>query len=158
MMKLKDKKIELLRPTFQKDAEGFGAETLVPIAPSLWAYFRQLSGKEIFANATTVLTEQVLFVVNWREGLDTQLVVRFRGVMYDVTRVDVFEGYKGEVNIPLTQIMILPQLPKVGGDRVLLHISLYIPHEIIVNNNLSRVNAACRYRDVVYQFNSRGTV
>lgn len=98
-MKLKDKKIELLRPTIVKDAEGFSTETLVPIAPPVWAYFRQLSGKEIHANAATVATEQVMFVVNWCDGLDTGLVVRHRGALYDVTRVDVFEGYKGDVGL-----------------------------------------------------------
>ena len=45
-MKLKDKKIEILQSATGKDTEGFGAETLVPIAPPLWAYVRQLSGKE----------------------------------------------------------------------------------------------------------------
>ena len=98
-MKLKDKKIELFRPVTTKDAEGFGTETFVPIAPPLWAYFRQLSGKEIYANATTVATEQVLFVVNWRDGLDTGLLVRFRERLYDVTRVDGFEGYKADVGL-----------------------------------------------------------
>ena len=98
-MKLKDKKVELLRPAVRKDAEGFGTEGLVPIAPPLWAYFRQLSGKEIHAAGTTVATEQMLFVVNWREGLDTRLAVRFRGVLYDVTRVDVFEGYRQDLTL-----------------------------------------------------------
>jgi len=98
-MKLKDKKIELLRSVTVKDTEGFGAETLMPVAPPLWAYFRQLSGKEIYANSAATATEQVLFVVNWRDGLDTGLIVRFRGKLYDITRVDVFEGYKGEVGL-----------------------------------------------------------
>jgi hypothetical protein len=46
-MKLKDKKIEILSVTTVKDADGFGGEQLTPIAPPLWAYFRQLSGAEI---------------------------------------------------------------------------------------------------------------
>jgi head-tail adaptor len=79
-MKLKDKKIEILQPVTSKDAEGFGAETLVPIAPPLWAYFRQLSGKEIYAGGATHATEQVMFVINWREGLSTALLVRYKGV------------------------------------------------------------------------------
>jgi head-tail adaptor len=58
IMKLKDKKIELLQPVVGKDSEGFGTQTLVPIAPPLWAYFRQLSGREIHVNAATVATEQ----------------------------------------------------------------------------------------------------
>ncbi len=43
--------------TTTKDAEGFSAETLTPIAPPLWAYFRQLSGKEFFAAATVQSVE-----------------------------------------------------------------------------------------------------
>ena len=99
-MKLKDKKIEILRPAHQRDPEGFTAETLTPIHPGkLWAYFRQLSGKEIVANASTVAVEQVIFVVNWRDDVDTACVVRFRGVLYDVTRVDVFEGYREDLSL-----------------------------------------------------------
>jgi SPP1 family predicted phage head-tail adaptor len=98
-MKLKDKKIEILRPTHTRDPEGFTTETLTPIAPPLWAYFRQLSGKEIYVNATTVATEQVLFTINWRDDVGTDCVVRFRGVLYDVTRVDTFEGYREDLTV-----------------------------------------------------------
>jgi SPP1 family predicted phage head-tail adaptor len=98
-MKLKDKKIEILQPMVGKDAEGFGAETFTPIAPPLWAYFRQLSGKEIYAGGATVAAEQVLFTINYRADLTTALVVRFKGVLYDITRVDVFEGYKGDITL-----------------------------------------------------------
>jgi len=47
-MKLKDKKIEILSVTNTKDPDGFPVETLTPIAPPLWAYFRQLSGREVY--------------------------------------------------------------------------------------------------------------
>jgi len=96
-MKLKDKKIELLRTVTCKDGDGFGSTSFVPVAAPLWAYFRQLSGKEIHANSAAVATEQVLFIVNWRSDLNTALVVRYKGVLYDVCRVDVFEGYKSDI-------------------------------------------------------------
>ena len=48
-MKLKDKKIEILAAVHTTDPEGFSTETLEPVAPPVWAYFRQLSGKEVFA-------------------------------------------------------------------------------------------------------------
>jgi len=51
-MKLKDKKIEILKPVTVVDSEGFSETTLQPIDGPLWAYFRQLSGKEVFAAAT----------------------------------------------------------------------------------------------------------
>ncbi len=98
-MKLKDKKIEILAVTTTKDAEGFSTETLTPIAPPLWAYFRQLSGKEIYAAGAVQPTEEVVFVINWRDDVTTANVVRYRGVLYDITRVDCFEGYRGEVGI-----------------------------------------------------------
>jgi SPP1 family predicted phage head-tail adaptor len=98
-MKLKDKKIEILAVTTVKDAEGFTTEVLEPIAPPLWAYYRQLSGKEIFAAQTVQATEDVLFVVNWREGLTARHVIRFRGELYNITRVDDFQGYKGDLTV-----------------------------------------------------------
>jgi SPP1 family predicted phage head-tail adaptor len=99
MMKLKDKRIEILAVTATKDAEGFATEALTPIAPPLWAYFRQLSGKEIYAAKAVQPVEEVLFVINWRPDVTTANVVRYRGVLYDITRVDCFEGYRGEVGL-----------------------------------------------------------
>lgn len=98
-MKLKDKKIEILAVRSITDNEGFSTETLVPIAPPLWAYFRQLSGKEVFAAATTNYKEEVLFTVNYRADITNTNVVRYGGVLYDITRVDVFEGYKTDLTL-----------------------------------------------------------
>ena len=81
MMKLKDKKIEILRANFTKDAEGFSAETLTPIAPPVWAYFRHLSGKEIYAAQSVQAVEEVQFVINWRRDITTRHVVRYGGVL-----------------------------------------------------------------------------
>jgi len=98
-MKLKDKKIELLRADFSKDAAGFAAETLTPIAPPVWAYFRHLSGKEIYAAMTVQAVEEVQFVINWRRDITTRHVVRYSGSLYDINRVDTFEGYKSDLTV-----------------------------------------------------------
>ena len=99
MMKLKDKKIEVLAVTTIKDPEGFPTQVLAPIAPPLWAYFRQLSGKEVYAAMSVQATEEVQFVINWRDDITTRHIVRFRGVDFDITRVDVFEGYKSDLKL-----------------------------------------------------------
>lgn len=96
-MKLKDKKIEILAVTHTKDPEGFPTQVLAPIAPSMWAYFRQLSGKEVYAAMSVQATEEVQFVINWRDDITTRHIIRFRGVDYDITRVDTFEGYKQDL-------------------------------------------------------------
>ena len=98
-MKLKDKKIEICAVAVTKDAEGFSTEILTPVAPPVWAYFRQLSGKEIYANATTIATEQVLFTVNYRPDVTPAHVIRYKGALYDITRVDTFEGYKDDITL-----------------------------------------------------------
>ena len=98
-MKLKDKKIEVLAVTTIKDPEGFPTQVLAPIAPPLWAYFRQLSGKEVYAAMSVQATEEVLFVIGYRTDITTRHIVRYKGVDYDITRVDTFEGYKSDIMI-----------------------------------------------------------
>lgn len=99
MMKLKDKKIEVLAVTTIKDPEGFPTQVLVPIAPPLWAYFRQLSGKEVYAAMSVQATEEVQFVINWHDDITTAHAIRYKGVLYDITRVDTFEGYKQDLTL-----------------------------------------------------------
>lgn len=98
-MKLKDKKIEILTPVTVRDNEGFSTTILQPVGLPVWAYFRQLSGKEVFAAATTNYKEEVLFLVNYRTDLTTAHVVRYSGVLYDITRIDTFEGYKRDLTL-----------------------------------------------------------
>lgn len=102
-MKLKDKKIEILKPVTVRDAAGFATTTLEPIAPPVWAYFRHLSGKEVFAAATVNYKEEVLFQVNYRPDITATHVIRYRGILYDITRVDTFEGYKGDITLYCTR-------------------------------------------------------
>jgi len=45
-MKLKDKKIEICEYQYTTDAIGNHKKTLITVA-KVWAYFRQLSGKEL---------------------------------------------------------------------------------------------------------------
>ena len=98
-MKLKDKKIEILAVTHTQDPEGYSIETLTPISPPMWAYFRQLSGKEVYAAMSVQATEEVLFIIGYRADITTRHIVRYKGVDYDITRVDVFEGYKSDLTL-----------------------------------------------------------
>lgn len=92
-MKLKDKKIELLQQMTTRDNEGFAQTTLEPICPPLWAYFRQLSGKERFAGMT-VVADEALLTINYRTDINTTHVIRYNGELYDITQADVFDRYK----------------------------------------------------------------
>lgn len=65
---------------------------------TIWAYYRQLSGDEIY-RVTTQATEEVLFRINYRDDVTTDTVNRFRGALYNVTWVDAFEGYKRDLTV-----------------------------------------------------------
>lgn len=97
-MNLKDKKIELLRQVHTRDEMGFTKTTLESIG-KVWAYFRDLSGKEVFAAATVNYKEEVLFQVNYRSDLTTANMVRYNGTLYNITRIDTFEGYKEDLTL-----------------------------------------------------------
>ena len=63
------------------------------------AYFRQLSQKEIYTALETQTPEEVLFQISYRLDITTAHVIRYKSVLYDVTRVDVFEGYKSDLTL-----------------------------------------------------------
>lgn len=98
-LKLKDKKIELLIPVNVINANGYPEETLKAICPPVWAYFRHLSGKERYSADAINAIEEVLFQINYRTDITTSHVIRFKGVLYDITRVDCFEGYKNDLKL-----------------------------------------------------------
>ena len=65
---------------------------------TVWAYFRQLSMKELYS-VTTQLDEEVLFQISYRSDLTTSHMIQFRGVQYDIVRIDTFEGYKADLKL-----------------------------------------------------------
>lgn len=98
-MKLKDKKINIYRETHVPNGNGYTTKVTEPLALNVWAYFRQLSGKEIFAAAAYRYDEEVMFAINYRNDVTTACFVEYGGVRYDVTRIDTFEGYKQDITL-----------------------------------------------------------
>lgn len=95
-MKLKDKKIEICEYQYTRDKIGNMIKTLVPVV-TVWAYFRQLSGQEVCTGISTKTNETVLFQISFRADIKTTHVIKYKGILYNITRVDVFEGYKTDL-------------------------------------------------------------
>lgn len=93
------KKIEILALQSIINENGYPEEKLEPICPPVWAYFRHLSGREYHAANAEQVQEEALFQINWRAGLSTAHVIRFKGVLWDITRVDTFEGYREDMTL-----------------------------------------------------------
>ena len=96
-MKLKDKKITIQGVHYISDKYGNHKKETFTVA-TVWAYFRQLSGNEIY-RVTTQATEEVMFVINYRTDITTENVILYKGVKYNIVRVDVFEGYKSDLTL-----------------------------------------------------------
>ena len=97
-MKLKDKKIDLVTFASIINENGYPVTVETTLA-RVWAYFRQLSGSEYFSANAEQVREEVLFLIDWRDDVDTSCCVRYNGVLYDITRVDVFEGYRADLTL-----------------------------------------------------------
>lgn len=96
---LKDKKINILKQKTGYDDYGEPIDELVIIAENIWAYYRQMSGSEIYAAATVAAKEEVLFAIGWRNDIDTTMKIQYKGDTYNITRIDDFEGYKSDIKV-----------------------------------------------------------
>lgn len=97
----KDKKISILTPTKVQDSEGF--ETLkyapMPGGENIWAYFRHATQKEFYAAAADNTRVEVIFEINWRNDMKSNMQILYKGVKYSITNIDNFEGYKTDLRI-----------------------------------------------------------
>ena len=106
---LKDKKITIYKKVITENSMGDQITKYQPIHPGkLWAYVRQLSAKEYFAAAAVQNTEEMLFTVNWRPDIAPQMYIEYKGVWYDIKRVDTFEGYKENLHLYASQTLRPP--------------------------------------------------
>jgi len=109
-MQLKDKKIIVYSKNTIKDSEGFSTTKYKPIhAGRLWAYVRQLSASEFFAAKAVQQSEEMLFILNFRADLTALLFIEYRGVFYNITRVDTFEGYKEDLKVYAARLATQPK-------------------------------------------------
>lgn len=103
MQKLKDKKIKIYKYIETRDEDGFAVKAYMPIheQDSVWAYFKQLSASLLYANNTTTTKEECFFRINWTDAILVNYASDYRvyydGLLYQVTRVDPYEGYKRDL-------------------------------------------------------------
>ena len=100
-MRIKDKKISILESTIVEDDLGNQIEEWRPIfgGENIWAYYRQVSGKEYFAAAVVNVKVEAVFEINWRDDIGTDMIIEYRDNRYNIARIDDFEGYKDSIKI-----------------------------------------------------------
>lgn len=100
-MNIKNKKITILYSVIITDEIGFQEQTWLPLsgAENIWAYYRQASGSEFYAAATVNEKVEAIFQINWRNDIDTSMVILYNNQKYNIMRIDDFEGYKTDLKI-----------------------------------------------------------
>ena len=113
---LKDKKIIIYKKQTIKDNAGFASTVYKPIHPGrLWAYVRQLSASEYYASMALQQKEEMIYTINWRSDVTAgECFIEYKGVFYDVKRVDTFEGYKEDLKLYTLQMVSQPGAGDVG--------------------------------------------
>lgn len=102
---LKDKKIDICVKVETEDDDGFKVYGYMPIDDlgKKWAYYKQLSASLFFASSQTNVKEECFFRVNYHSYLKPNrardLYIIYNDVLYSVTRVDDYEGYKGDISL-----------------------------------------------------------
>lgn len=61
-------------------------------------------GDEIY-RITTQTEETVMFRINYRSDITTSHVIKYKDILYNITRVDVYEGYKRDLTLYLQERM-----------------------------------------------------
>lgn len=99
--RLKDKKISICGQGFEDDGWGnqVPIEGPIPGGENIWAYVRHASGQEVYAAAQVQQHVEMIFEINWRDGIDVTNYIEYRGKQYNITRIDDFEGYKENLRI-----------------------------------------------------------
>lgn len=102
-MHIKDKKISILQEVDTGETDEYGdpvkAWLPIPGGANIWAYYRHVSGSEFFAAQQVNVKEEVVFEINWRNDISPTMRIGFRDKQYCITRIDDYEGYKGDLKI-----------------------------------------------------------
>lgn len=96
----RNKKITILEP-IEVDSPFGSSNKYEPLkdGENIWAYYRHASGSEFYAAQANNIKVEVVFEIAWRDDLETNFKIRYKGQDYDISRIDDFEGYKEPLRI-----------------------------------------------------------
>ena len=96
---LKDKKITILKNTNKRDEYGEIINELTPVYENIWAYYRQASGNEMYLALQTNTRIEAIFEIEWIKSLESNMVIRYMGQDYSISRIDDYEGGKNSLRM-----------------------------------------------------------
>lgn len=107
---LKDKRVTLYVQVSTTDSAGFPKTGYMPLdstGGTRWAYYRQMGGMAYWASDALQTKADVEFVIGYdsliAHAVDFERIyIDYGGRLYQVSRVDTFEGYKRDLTLYAT--------------------------------------------------------
>ena len=99
---IKDKKVDYLVPVNVMDREtGVITQRWKYEHRGLWCYVRDVYADEILYSDLPfkVYSNDKMFLINYREGLSNEHRLYYKGEVYDIIKIDYFEGNKEDIII-----------------------------------------------------------
>ena len=108
---LKDKRVRLAGVVKSVDHAGFTSDGFMPLHPGdgmVWAYYRTAGGSTYWASDALQAKCDAIFVIGYdaivahTPSFD-DLRIEYAGALWEVTRVDAFEGYRRDLTLYATR-------------------------------------------------------
>ena len=99
--KFKDKKITIWKEYTGENEEGCDVSYWKKYK-TVWAYYRQTSGREIALSGSSLDEQQedAVFTINYYDWLnDTGYRLSYKGRVYNISRIDEYNGERRELDI-----------------------------------------------------------
>lgn len=95
---LKDKKISLIKMVECENEIG-DTELQEKEFAKVWAYYRHATSKELIEAQKINTRINAVFIINWRNDLDTKMKIKYKNDIYEIFNIDDFEGYKRDIKL-----------------------------------------------------------
>ncbi len=97
---LKDKKAEVFEIVY----DDYDDEYWRPITPApMWCYTRLVSESKKFEARIVDESIERYFVFNYNAKIEVDSIIRYKGVWYQVERVDTQDDYRGDMHVTVRE-------------------------------------------------------
>ncbi|KAA8674456.1 phage head closure protein [Clostridium sp. HV4-5-A1G] len=99
MDNMKNKKINILHWVDVENELGETDHELQYLAQNVWAYYRHATTRETQLAIVAQTKVEAIFIINWRDDIDTTCFIEYNDEKYEITDIDDFEGRKTDLKI-----------------------------------------------------------
>lgn len=101
-----NKKITILKTTYEINEMGDSIPTDTPLYSNIWAYYKYLRGDEQAKAHGDESKEEALFIIRWTPQIDSFMTILYKDDKYNIKEIDDYEGRKKYLSIRAEKVSI----------------------------------------------------